>query len=68
LVADGLSNNEIAELFSISPTTAKTRVSRTMLKLDARDCAQLVVFAYRTGLVFPGARAPARHDRRTSQL
>jgi DNA-binding NarL/FixJ family response regulator len=53
-VAAGLSNDEIAEQLYISPTTAKTHVSRTMIKLNARDRAQLVVFAYETGLVRPG--------------
>ncbi len=51
LVAHGLSNQEIAEELYISPKTAKTHVSRSMLKLQARDRAQLVVIAYRTGLV-----------------
>ena len=54
LVAAGLSNDEIAERLVISPATAKTHVSRTMIKLGARDRAQLVVFAYETGLVRPG--------------
>jgi DNA-binding NarL/FixJ family response regulator len=54
LVAEGLTNQEIAKRLVISPATAKTHVSRTMLKLSARDRAQLVVIAYRTGLV----RAP----------
>jgi DNA-binding NarL/FixJ family response regulator len=53
-VAAGLSNDEIAKVLYISPTTAKTHVSRTMIKLGARDRAQLVVFAYETGLVRPG--------------
>jgi DNA-binding NarL/FixJ family response regulator len=53
-VAAGLSNDEIAERLYISPTTAKTHVSRTMIKLGARDRAQLVVYAYETGLVRPG--------------
>jgi DNA-binding NarL/FixJ family response regulator len=51
LVAEGLSNEQIAERLVISPATAKTHVSRTMLKLGARDRAQLVVTAYETGLV-----------------
>ena len=38
----------------ISPTTAKTHISRAMIKLGARDRAQLVVFAYESGLVRPG--------------
>jgi DNA-binding NarL/FixJ family response regulator len=53
-VAAGLSNDEIAEVLVISPTTAKTHVSRAMTKLGARDRAQLVVFAYETGLARPG--------------
>jgi DNA-binding NarL/FixJ family response regulator len=51
LVAHGLSNDEIAERLVISPATAKTHVSRTMLKLGARDRAQLVVMAYQSGLM-----------------
>lgn len=54
LVALGLSNDEIAEELVISPATARTHVSRTMVKLGARDRAQLVVVAYRSGLVTPG--------------
>lgn len=53
LVARGLSNDEIAQALFISPTTAKTHVSRVMMKLAARDRAQLVVFAYESGLVTP---------------
>jgi DNA-binding NarL/FixJ family response regulator len=55
LVASGLSNDEIAGRLFLSPLTVKTHVSRTMLKLGARDRAQLVVIAYQTGLVSPGA-------------
>jgi DNA-binding NarL/FixJ family response regulator len=54
LVAEGLSNDEIAERLYVSPMTAKTHVSRAMTKLAARDRAQLVVFAYESGLVRPG--------------
>jgi DNA-binding NarL/FixJ family response regulator len=54
LVGVGLSNHEIAERLVISPATARTHVSRAMLKLGARDRAQLVVFAYESGLVAPG--------------
>jgi DNA-binding NarL/FixJ family response regulator len=54
LVGTGLSNQEIADHLVISPATARTHVSRAMLKLNARDRAQLVVFAYETGLVAPG--------------
>jgi len=53
LVAHGLSNDEIAGAMVLSPATAKTHVSRAMIKLGARDRAQLVVFAYQTGLVTP---------------
>nr|WP_221473755.1 response regulator transcription factor [Planomonospora venezuelensis] len=53
LVARGLSNDEIAAHMVISPATAKTHVSRAMTKLRARDRAQLVVFAYESGLVTP---------------
>jgi DNA-binding NarL/FixJ family response regulator len=51
LVARGLTNDEIADHLVISPTTAKTHVSRAMTKLHARDRAQLVVIAYECGLV-----------------
>jgi DNA-binding CsgD family transcriptional regulator len=54
LVAAGLSNDEIAEELIISPATARTHVSRAMVKLAARDRAQLVVLAYESGLVTPG--------------
>ena len=56
LVAHGLSNDEIAEAMVLSPTTAKTHVSRAMIELGARDRAQLVVFAYQAGLVTPKRR------------
>lgn len=54
LVAVGLTNAEIAARLFVSPLTTKTHVSRAMIKLGARDRAQLVVFAYETGLVTPG--------------
>ncbi|MEU0692710.1 response regulator transcription factor [Streptomyces niveus] len=54
LVGIGLSNEEIARRLVVSPLTAKTHVSRTMVKLGARDRAQLVVRAYESGLVRPG--------------
>ncbi len=50
LVAEGLNNQEIAERLAVSPATARTHVSRSMIKLGARDRAQLVVFAYQCGL------------------
>ncbi len=54
LVADGMSNAEIACQLTLSPLTVKTHVNHAMTKLGARDRAQLVVLAYQTGL----ARAP----------
>ncbi len=54
LAARGLSNHEIARELVVSPATAKTHISRSMIKLDARDRAQLVVIGYETGLVRPG--------------
>ncbi|WP_431991549.1 response regulator [Streptomyces albogriseolus] len=54
LVGLGLTNDEIARRLVVSPLTAKTHVSRTMVKLGARDRAQLVVLAYESGLVRPG--------------
>jgi DNA-binding NarL/FixJ family response regulator len=53
LVGEGLSNQEIAARLVLSPATARTHVSRAMVKLGARDRAQLVVVAYQTGLVSP---------------
>ena len=54
LIANGLSNTEIAGRLSMSVPTAKTHVSRILAKLGARDRAQLVVLAYQGGLVAPG--------------
>jgi DNA-binding NarL/FixJ family response regulator len=54
LVALGLANDEIADRLVVSPATVRTHVSRAMTKLHARDRAQLVVFAYQSGLVAPG--------------
>ncbi len=54
LVAEGLTNDEIAERLVISPATVKTHVNRSMVKLDLRDRAQLVVVAYQSGLVRVG--------------
>jgi DNA-binding NarL/FixJ family response regulator len=54
LVGSGLTNAEIAEELVVSPLTAKTHVSRVMIKLGARDRVQLAIEAYETGLVVPG--------------
>jgi DNA-binding NarL/FixJ family response regulator len=51
LIAEGMSNEELARTLVMSPLTAKTHVSRILTKLGARDRAQLVVVAYETGLV-----------------
>jgi DNA-binding NarL/FixJ family response regulator len=51
LVAEGLTNDEIGGHLVVSPATARTHVSRAMVKLGARDRAQLVVFAYQSGLL-----------------
>jgi DNA-binding NarL/FixJ family response regulator len=55
LVAKGQSNAEIAATLYVSHATVKTHVSRLLMKLDARDRAQLVMIAYETGVVMPGA-------------
>jgi DNA-binding NarL/FixJ family response regulator len=54
LIAEGLSNEQIAERLFLSPATAKTHANRAMTKIGARDRAQLVVAAYESGLVRPG--------------
>ena len=54
LVAGGLSNDDIAAKLYLSPLTAKTHVNRAMMKLGARDRAQLVVIAFQSGLVRAG--------------
>lgn len=55
LVAEGLSNQAIAEYLIISRQTVRTHVHRAMAKIGARDRAQLVVSAYQAGLVRPAA-------------
>lgn len=56
LVARGLSNEDIGQQLFISPATAKTHINRAMMKTGSRDRAQLVVYAYETGLVQPPSR------------
>ncbi|MDP9868254.1 MULTISPECIES: response regulator [Streptosporangium] len=55
LVAEGLSNDHIAEKLVISPLTAKTHITRALMKLNVRDRVQLVILAYETGLVRAGS-------------
>jgi len=62
LIAHGLSNSEISTALVIAEQTTKTHVGRILAKLDLRDRAQAVVFAYETGLVTPGGSAAARAD------
>ncbi len=55
LLARGLSNSEIAGDLGVGEATVKTQVANVLLKVDARDRAQAVVFAYESGFVVPGA-------------
>jgi DNA-binding NarL/FixJ family response regulator len=64
LVGHGLGNDEIAERLVVTPGTAKTHVSRAMVKLHAHDRAKLVVFAYEAGLVRPRTDAATPTSRR----
>ena len=63
LVAHGLSNDDIARGLVVSPFTVKTHINRAMVKLHARDRAQLVVLAFESGLVRPGTGPPSGWDR-----
>ena len=57
LIADGLSNGEIAQELYISETTVKTHVTRVFSKLGIRDRAQATIVAYETGLITPGGQS-----------
>jgi DNA-binding NarL/FixJ family response regulator len=59
LVAHGLSNGEIAEHLHVAESSVKTHINHLLTKLPAHQRAQLVVFAYETGLVWPGAALAA---------
>jgi DNA-binding NarL/FixJ family response regulator len=62
LAAEGFSNDDIADKLYVSPLTVRTHIQRSMNKLHARDRAQLVVFAYQSGLVKPTAPTDATGD------
>ena len=64
LIAQGLSNREIAAALAVEESTIRTHVKRILMKLDLRDRIQAVIFAYETGMNRPGVKRPA--ERTTS--
>jgi DNA-binding NarL/FixJ family response regulator len=64
LVAEGLSNAEIAHCLHITPGTAKSHVGNLLTKLGVRDRVHLVILAYHTGMAAPGRQAPRAGQRR----
>jgi DNA-binding NarL/FixJ family response regulator len=67
LIANGLSNTEIAQELYISDTTGKTHITHILQKLNLRDRVQAVVLAYQTGLFDADARPPSNRDERPAR-
>jgi len=67
LIANGLSNTEIAQELFITDTTVKTHVTHILQKLNLRDRVQAVVLAYQTGLFEADSRRPSSRDERPTR-